>query len=318
VARSDSSSAAERIGEYLDRFVAHCKAEQAVHGVLLLGSAADPRAVDALSDLDLMVITTSPRRLSSRAWLASVDPSVRFSWTYQSPIGGQRVGQAVYDGPFVVDLAFVSSLQAFLLGTAVKGLSRRPTLRRRVPRAALSQIDAWLAIVARGTTVLFDRAGLASRIASCTERGTRGPPSEEVYLNTVHSALGLILWESKQLVRGELWMALETVDHQVKQCLLTMVEWHALAVNPELGDTWYRGRHIEDWADHRWLPPLREAWSRFNVAEAWDALFTTFGLFSDVAAETGRLLGYEYPGGDELRVRGWIEARRALSRGRPG
>ena len=110
-------------------------------------------------------------------------------------------------------------------------------------------------------------------------------------------------------------MALETVDNQLKQCLLTMVEWHSLAVNPELGDTWYGGRHIQDWADRRWLPPLRQAWSRFEVAEAWDALFITLGLFSEVASETGRLLGYKYPAGDELRVRGWIEARRAASRG---
>jgi aminoglycoside 6-adenylyltransferase len=315
VAISDKSSAAERIGEYLERFVERCKAEHAVHGVLQLGSAVDPGAVDALSDLDLMVITTSPRRLSSPAWLESVDPSAFFSWTYQSPIGGQRIGQAIYDGPLVVDLAFVSSFQAFLLGTAVSGLSRRPALRRRVPLWALSQIGAWLAIVDRGTKVLFDRAGLARRIATSTAQSTREPPAEEVYLNTVYSALGLLLWESKQLVRGELWMGLETVDYQVKQCLLTMMEWHSLAVNPELGDTWYGGRHIEDWADHRWLPPLRQARSRFDLAEAWDALFVTLGLFSDVASETGRLLGYNYPSGDELRVRGWIEARQGASRG---
>jgi hypothetical protein len=110
-------------------------------------------------------------------------------------------------------------------------------------------------------------------------------------------------------------MALGTVDHQVKQCLLTMVEWHSKAVNPGLADTWYGGRHVENWADPRWLPPLRQAWSRFDVAEAWEALFMTLGLFSDVASETGRLLGYEYPVGNELRVRGWIEARRAASRG---
>ena len=204
VSLSNSSSAAGRIGDYLERFVERCKADHAVQGVLLLGSAADPGAVDVLSDLDLMIITTSPRRLYSPAWLESVDPSLLFSWTYQSPIGGHRVGQAIYDGPLVVDVAFVSSLQALLLGAAVSGLSRRPALRRRVPLGALSQIDAWLAIVARGTSVVFDRAGLANRIAVSTEQGPQGLPAKEVYLNTVHSALGLILWESKQLVRGEL------------------------------------------------------------------------------------------------------------------
>lgn len=320
VAMSDSSSTAERIDDYLERFVEHCRADRAVQGVLLLGSVAAPGRADALSDLDLMVITTSPRRLSSPAWMESMDPPALFSWTYQSPIGGHRVGQAVYDGPLVVDLAFVSSLQAFLLGIAISGVSRRRSLRRRVPVAALSQIDAWLAITDRGAKVLFDRAGLARRIATSTVQSSRGLPTEEAYINTVNSALGLILWESKQLVRGELWMALETVDHEVKECLLSMVEWHSMAVNPELGDTWYGGRHVQDWAAQHWLPPLRQAWSRFDVAEAWDALFVTLGLFSEVATETGRLLGYKYPAGDERRVRGWIEARRAVAPGdrRPG
>jgi aminoglycoside 6-adenylyltransferase len=311
---ADGSSVVERIGDYLDRFVQRCKGDHAVQGVLLLGSGAVPGAVDALSDLDLMVITTTPRRTSSPAWLESVHPSACLSWTYESPIGGQRVVQAIYDGPLVVDLAFVSSLQAFLLGVALGGLTRRPTLRGRLSSRASSQIDAWSAIVDRGTKVLFDRAGLARRIASSTEQVTRRLPTEDDYLNTVHSALGLLLWESKQLVRGELWMALETVDHQVKQRLLTMVEWHSMAVNPELGDTWYGGRHVEEWADDRWLSRLGGAWSGFDVVQAWNALFTTLGLFSDVATETGRLLGYAYPAGDELNVRGWIEARRADSR----
>jgi hypothetical protein len=93
-----------------------------------------------------------------------------------------------------------------------------------------------------------------------------------------------------------------------------MVEWHSMAMNQELGDTWYGGRHMEIWADQRWLPTLRQAWSRFDGAEAWDALFVTLALFSDVASETGRLLGYKYPADDVLRVRGWVEARRAVSR----
>ena len=312
VTLSDSSSAAERIAEFLERFVARCKSQPAVHGVVLLGSMADPDAVDALSDLDLMVITTSPRRLSSTAWMDSIDPPAHFSWSYASPIGGQRVGQAIYDGPLVVDLAFVHSFLAFLLGIAVKALSRRPSLRQRLPAQFLPQIDAWLAIIDRGAKVLFDRAGLARRIATPTVPGTRGLPSEQVYLNTVHSALGLMLWESKQLVRGELWMALETVDHQVKQCLLTMIEWHSLAVDPGLSDTWYGARHMEDWADRRWLLPLRQAWPHLDREEAWDSLFVTLGLFSEVATETGRLLGYQYPADDELRVRGWIDARRAV------
>jgi hypothetical protein len=162
--------------------------------------------------------------------------------------------------------------------------------------------------------VLFDRAGVVKRIACSTEVVARTLPTPEVYLNTVSSALGLILWESKQLVRGELWMALETVDHQVKECLLTLIEWHAVAVDPNLTDTFYGGRHIQQWADDRWFPSLLQARSRFDISEAWDALFVSLDLLSEVGSELARALDTTYPAEQEIRVRQWMEARRETPR----
>ncbi|HWT81466.1 MAG TPA: aminoglycoside 6-adenylyltransferase, partial [Candidatus Methylomirabilis sp.] len=290
-----------------------CRGQRGVHGALVLGSAANDRAVDALSDLDLMVITTSRRRLSSLEWLELSDFPLLFSWTYDSPLGGQNVHQLIYDGPLVVDLAFVSSAQAFLLGTGVQALAHSPLLRRRLPPSLKSQIDAWLAIAGRGTTVLFDRAGLARRIAISPAPMSPKRPTQGDYLNTVYSLFGLLLWESKQIVRGELWMAIGTVDHQVKTCLLTMMEWHAMATNPQLGDTWYGGRRVDEWANPKWATAIRHTWPSYDAAQAWDALFATLELFSDVSAETARLLGYQYPAPDERRVRSWITSRREAS-----
>lgn len=144
-----------------------------------------------------------------------------------------------------------AGFQALLLGMAVTGLSRLPRLRRRLPLSLTRQLDPWLAITGRGTKVLLDKQGLAKRMT--TPRVEVGPrlPRQGEYANTVHSCFGLILWESKQLVRHELWMALGTVDQQVKQCLLTMVEWHSLATNPQLNETWYGGRRVQQWADPR-------------------------------------------------------------------
>jgi predicted nucleotidyltransferase len=301
------------MNDYLDRFAERCKAQRGVHSVLVLGSAADDRAIDALSDLDLMVITTSPRRLSTFEWLELDDFPLVFSWTYDSPTGSQKVHQLIYDGPLVVDVAFVSSAQALLLGTAVQALSRWPTLRPRLPSSLMSQIDVWQVIAARGTKVLIDRAGLARRIGTSAKPMSRKRPTEGDYVNTVYSLFGLLLWESKQIVRRELWMALGTVDHQVKACLLTMIEWHAMASNPQLGDTWYGGRRADDWADPKWRPALSRTWPTYDAAGAWDALFATLELFSDVAGDTARLLGYQYPAADDERVRSWIASRRAAS-----
>jgi hypothetical protein len=309
VAVDDNSISSQQASDYLDGFVAWCRAERSVRGVILLGSAAGEGADDPLSDLDLMVITNQRRRLSSPEWLDLIDPPPLFSWTYRSPVGGETVRQAIYAGPLVVDIALVSSVQAFLVALAVSRLSRLSVLRRHLPVSLTLQLDAWLAITGRGTKVLLDKQGLAKRMAASAEVAPK-VPTQDVYLNTVHSLFGLILWESKQLVRHELWMALGTVDQQVKQCLLTMMQWHSIATHPELGDTWYGGRRVQEWADPRWVTALPRAWPSYDVEAAWEALFATLELFSKVAKETAQSLGYRYPVDEELRVRSWIEARR--------
>ena len=310
---ADTPISSEQAGDYLDRFVAWCRAERSVRGVILLGSAAQDGAVDPLADLDLMVITKHRRRLSSLEWLDLIDPQPLFSWTYQSPVGGETVGQAIYDGPLVVDIALVPSVQAFLLGLAVMGLTRLSFLRRHLPASLTLQLETWLAITARGTKVLLDKDGLAKHMVGSVADVTPRVPTQEVYLNTVHSFFGLILWESKQLVRHELWMALETVDQQVKQCLLKMIEWHSLATNPELGDTWYGGRRVHVWSDPRWVTALPQTWPPYDVEGGWDALLSTLELFSTVAKETAQSLGYKYPVDEESRVRSWIIDRRPAS-----
>jgi aminoglycoside 6-adenylyltransferase len=307
---SDTSASSEQVRDYLDHFVAWCQAEHSVRGVILLGSAAQDGAVDPLADLDLLVITKHRRRFSSLEWLELIDPPPMFSWTYQSPVGGETVHQAIYDGPLVVDIALVPSVQTFLLGLAVVGLSRHSLLRRHLPASLTLQLDAWLAITRRGTKVLLDKNGLAKRIAVSVAQVSPRVPTQEVYLNTVRSLFGLILWESKQLVRHELWMALETVDQQVKQCLLKLIEWHSIATNPQLSDTWYGGRRIDEWADPRWVTALRQTWPTYDVEGAWDALLATLELSSNVAKETAQSLGYRYPVDEELKVRSWIADRR--------
>ena len=300
--------------EYLDRFVTWAQAEHSVRGVIVLGSAAQGDPIDPLADLDLMVITTHRRRLAALGWLDSIDPAPLFAWTYQSPVGGERVRQAIYEGPLVVDLALVPRFQSFLLGVVMTAVARFPRLRGRLPATFSEQLDAWVAITTRGTKILVDKDGLAKRMTTAPgAQLTLNTPTQEVYLNTVHSFFGLVLWESKQLARHELWMALVTVDRQVRQCLLRMIEWHSIATTPGLEDTWYGGRRITEWADRNWSTALHRTWPTYDDEAAWQAMLATLELFSAVAKETAHALGYAYPQDTELRVREWMNARRSTS-----
>jgi hypothetical protein len=271
-------------------------------------------AADDLSDLDLVVITTRPRRFSNPSWLDSMDPAPLFTWTYRPPIGSGCVHQAIYEGPLVVDVAPLSKIQAVLTSLSAEAVSRLPILRRASPRVS-SQLDTWLSVGSRGTRVLLDKDGVANRML----RRARHPqaalttPTESEFLNTVYSLFGLCLWESKQLVRGELWMALGTVDQQVKACLLTLLEWHSIVTNRDTADLSYGGRKINAWADPRWMAFIHGTWPSYDSATAWDALTSTLDLASEAASETAQTLGYRYPADHEHQVRKWIADRRGGS-----
>jgi len=248
--------ASERLHDYLTRFTTWALAEPSVRGAILLGSRAVESAADALSDLDLLIIATRPRSILSGNWLDEIGVSPLFSYTYGSPVGGQLVRQAVYEGPLVVDLAVTSVKQSFLTGLAVSAVARAALLRRLIPSVFVTQLDAWVDITNRGTRVLVAKGPVARRMARSIAVSRSASPSEEEFLNTVGAVFGLALWESKQLVRHELWMALGNVDQQIKQHLVKLLQWHAAATSDEPLDTLYSGRGIERWADARWLTML--------------------------------------------------------------
>jgi hypothetical protein len=256
-----------------------------------------------------MIITTRPRQLRRGEWLADLSPAPVLSWTYRSPVGGQTVRQIVYDGPFVVDVATTSWIQAALSGVAVAAITRLPQLRRVFPPTSAQQLDAWSQITRGGALVALDKDGIATRMARSLDGPSTPLPSAADFLNTVQSFFGLLLWQSKQLVRGELWMALGTVDQQVKQQPLIMMQWHTVVVRPGVTETSYSGRHIGQWLDPRWFDSLPRVWAGYDLQEAWTALFATLDLFSAVANEVADAGRYRYPRDDERQLRAWLSER---------
>lgn len=293
--------------DYVAKLVSWAEQASAVRAIIVLGSIAQPGAEDELSDIDLMLITTKPRWLRAGHWLDEISPAPVFSWTYRSPIGRQTIRQVVYDGPLVVDVSMTSRTQAIMSGSAASAFKRLPALRRAFPLIA-EQLDAWSGITRRGTRIVLDKDGVAARMTQTANDRLLIAPAETEFLNCVRSLLGLVLWQSKQLVRGELWMALATVDPQVKQQLLCMLQWHAVA-HSGTRDTSYGGRHITQWVDQQWSSSLRKVWSHFEVEDAWSGLTATLDLFCAVAKEVATELSFPYPTEEEQQVRTWLSER---------
>jgi aminoglycoside 6-adenylyltransferase len=78
----------------------------------------------------------------------------------------------------------------------------------------------------------------------------------------------------------------------MKARLVTLLEWHALAVDPS-ADTWHAGRFLERWADPAALSALEKAFAHYDVRDVARALWETVDLFQGLGEETARRLGLE-------------------------
>ena len=310
---------------FLERFVAWAQARRDLRGALVVGSRARAtEPADALSDLDLLLVTTRPRfYASTRDWLGELG-DVFLTCTYSSIVGTRAVRAADFDveGELLhVDFAIVGSLEARMSGPLFRLLARCPGALRFLPPALRAEVGSWFAQLRKGRPrVLFERGRAASRMiarAPLCAGGQRAPGAAE-FDELVHSFLDLGLWQSKLLLRGELWMALHFCDRLRKERLLRMLEWHARATREAPPDTWYEGRFLERWADRRALAELGHAFGHFEGEDAWRALFATSRLFAWLARETAERLGFPDPAAAEARVDRWLERRFAERAGERG
>lgn len=299
---------------FLDRFTAWATARADVRGALVVGSRARTvEPADALSDLDLMLITTRPRFYASTTeWLRQLGEPV-LTCTFSTVVGARALRAADFDGaegPLHVDFAMVGSLEARWGSLLLRLLARRPGARRLLPRTLRDEVAAWFEALRKGSPrVLVDKAGAASRMVGIVPPpADRSAPTAADFAEVVHSFFSLSLWKSKLLLRGERWMAAQVCDRQMKDRLLRMLEWHARATSGPGRDVWYAGRFVERWAEPQAAAALGAVFGRCDE-DAWRALFATTDLFCQLGRETAARLGLAWPAVAQERVVEWVRRR---------
>jgi aminoglycoside 6-adenylyltransferase len=95
---------------------------------------------------------------------------------------------------------------------------------------------------------------------------------------------------AKAIVRGELWPA--TIrDRDLKQELLTMIEWDHKTRYGWDYDTWYDGKYLGKWADPDVQVALASCWARFDAVDMKRALIASLDLFETLADRAFRADG---------------------------
>jgi aminoglycoside 6-adenylyltransferase len=280
------------------RFIAWAQSQEPVRAAIVVGSRARPPAgahpPDEWSDLDLILFVTriSPF-VSDGNWLGALGEI----WlAVPGHTGrGDPEWDVVYAGGDKVDFVLVDVSSS--------------------PEAGL---QAWLEaspyrlVLERGVRVLVDkgRPGPAdpAEVRFPFPPAPRRLPSPALFAGTVRQALLTGVRAARFLARGDLWRARQQVECVFMGHLLTMLEWHALAVRGPGTDTWYDGRYLGEWAHPLALAELSQTAAAYHPESLSKALHASLSLFQRLARETAGKLGVAYPQAEEERITRWINS----------
>jgi aminoglycoside 6-adenylyltransferase len=293
-----------------ERFVAWARDRDDIRTALVVGSRARAdHPADPWSDLDLGFTTTQPQRyLDSNDWLSEI--ANVWVW-YPDATGVTR--HVLFEGGVDAGLAPIPHSAVKLAVRFVPALRRLP-LRALVPSGVRNGIERQLSeageYVDRGARVLLDKDGLFPRFLAllpAPER-RRTQPSAAGFQELVSKFWFEAVWTAKHVRRGELWHAkCASCDGRMKELVLKMLEWHALATHGPEYDTWQDGRFLEEWGDPRAITALRDAFARYDEEDVWRALIATMDLFRWLAVETAERFGYTYPTAADANVTDWVK-----------
>lgn len=144
--------------------------------------------------------------------------------------------------------------------------------------------------------VILDKDALSPQIMGLA--GARAAfrfPDELAFLNLVNDFYFHCLWAAKKTLRGEYWVALQSVDGYFKQKTLAVLEWRERALRGPDYDTRYCGRFLERWVDPALLPDIALSFSGYGRDEILQAIEANLRLFTVIGRETARALGFRFP-----------------------
>ena len=274
--------------ELLATIIAWAEANANVRALIMTGSRGrgDGR-VDEFSDIDIEIIADPLELLiDDDAWFRSLGRV----WVHLPTIIRERheTRLVFYDGGVKVDFSLCG--------------------RERVSTMVESKtLDG---LYERGYRVLLDKDGIAATLPAATGAfPTKELPGQADFAATVEEFWFEAAHIPRYILRGELWVV-KFRDWTMKELLLRMLEWHAIARGDGPIDTWHIGTHMAAWVDDETQRELGAIFGAFDARSSWTALLATTSLFRRLATETAAATGLRYPIEADEGVSGYIDTFR--------
>jgi len=281
----DAATVTDRHAELVSRLMTWAETDDNIRAVIQTGSSSrGPDQADRFSDRDIEIIAreTAPL-LADDAWIHDV--------------GQVMVAEYLDNGPDDPHTRLVFFEGGRKIDFSIAGRSR---LDEMTETGQLNDLYE------RGYWVLLDKDGLAARLPDPTGAAPRKPlPSAADFAETVSVFWFEAAHLPTYLVRGELWVV-KFRDWTMKELLLRMLEWHALATRSPETDTWYFGTKMRRWVDDKTWAEVGQVFSRFDRADPWRGLVAMMTLFTRLTHETAAVLGLDYPVESERAVSAYV------------
>lgn len=299
----DKSKTKKLYEQLVERFVKWAETRSDIREAIIVGSRARiDHPADEWADLDIMVVTTDPKRYTSTSdWIKNVGKPL-LTFLEPTATGKQMERRVLFEGMLDVDFAIFPE----------KEFRRRSQQFQQgeIPLQMAAQI---LDVFGRGMRVILDKDGILTQLQMLIpsiETPPPHPPTQNEFLEVVNDFLYHAIWTAKKLGRGELWTANFCLDSYMKwKCLLRMIEWHTRATRGWTHDIWHNGRFLEEWANPQVLKGLQNAFAHYDEEDIRHGLLATMDLFRRIAMETAEKLSYPYPTKTDERVTEWIRTR---------
>lgn len=278
-----------RWSELLDSIVMWGRSDANIVALVLTGSRARADGwADDLSDLDVEVVAIDVAALAEDdGWIHALGEVLVHLSLANEP--GPATRLVFYEGGDKVDFTLCgrSRLQAMTVSGRLNDLYER------------------------GYRVLLDKEGLTRGLPAARGRRPSRRLPDQVDLDAVVTEF---FFEAahipRYLIRDELWVV-KARDWTMKECLVTVLEWHALAKSRGGADVSHMGAHMASWVDaHTWRE-LQQTYGRMNREDSWRALLATIGLFRRIARETAADSRLRYPDDIDARVTEYVKTFRS-------
>ena len=276
--------------EMLELIVNTAKDDERIRAVIMNGSRANPNAPrDIFQDFDIVYLVTEVAPFKD-------DP------TWINRFGEMMILQmpeAMEDPPPQNDGNFVYLMQ-FADGNRIDlGL---------VPIANVNELEEDSLSI-----LLLDKDGLLKPFAPPSDSDyLPRPPTAKAFADCCNEFWWVCPYIAKGLWREEIIYAKYLLDQAVRDQLLKILAWHIGVKTQFLQNPGKQGKYFQRYLEPELWEMLQRTYADASYDNTWEALFTMCDLFRKVAVPMAEQFGFDYPYGDDQRVRAHLEHVRFL------